>query len=487
MKPDAELLVGQFILCASEEHLPEGWPVRRHAGWSLAAHGALPVVNIRDGADRLVGWLLGYAVSPAGHLLTEEVRFDVSSDSRNATDRFESILYDHGGRFAAVCFVGRKPRFYLDPTGSLATVFCERQHILASTPTLVPYAEGCGDREELIRVMDIPRKDNWYPFGLTPRYSVERLIPNHYLDLSSWKAVRHWPSGEIETEEDTEKAVLEITQKLKANILGVCEHYPLHMSLTAGQDSRMLLACAREILEQVVFFTFATPYAQGRLDCRMARRLAKRLSLDHRVIPFEKPTETDRREWLHRTGGCVSGSWQYVRCYGCLDADRAILLGTAGELGRAYHWRRGETPSTPVSASDLFQQLDRYLTIPKIAEIEARAGQWLDELPTRNSLRIWDLLYLEQRDGCWAGPFFYGLQGGAFFMSPYSHRGVLERMLRLPPAYRRDNMLSQDVIRGQWPALLQFSFNWPMGLRKYIHGLTWRAKWIYKRLAGKSR
>ena len=39
---------GQFILARSAPAAPDGWPRRQHAGWHLASHPSLPVVEFKD-------------------------------------------------------------------------------------------------------------------------------------------------------------------------------------------------------------------------------------------------------------------------------------------------------------------------------------------------------------------------------------------------------------------------------------------------------
>ncbi|MBE3038275.1 MAG: hypothetical protein IMZ62_05640, partial [Chloroflexi bacterium] len=395
---------------------------------------------------------------------------------------FESALYAHGGRFAAICFAGGAARCYLDPCGSLAVVFSSAQQIAASTSSLIPYP---GDREEdvnreLIAAMGISEERTSYPFGLTPRRSVERLLPNHFLDLETWRAARHWPAGEIAMTGSVQAAVQEVASILKRNISAVARDFPLHMSLTAGRDSRMLLACVRDYVDAVVFFTHTVRGPGGRVDCQVAPKIAKRFGLSHMFLPFEKASEVEVEQWLYRTGHCVHGKIvHWVRSYKRLDQRRAVLIGAAGELGRGYHWRRGDTEATPISADDLLVKVQSAIT----AQTRDRAQHWLESLPLKNSLTVWGLLYNEDFNGCWFGPVIYGFTHNASCIWPFCHRRVIEIMLSLPAEYRQSNLLPRDVVESLWPELLSLPFNWPMGLQRYIYAVKWRAEKIRKQIA----
>ena len=112
------------------------------------------------------------------------------------------------------------------------------------------------------------------------------MWPNHFLELSSWKSFRHWPVNfELKLDNNVGEAVKEIVKLIKNNLHAIGKAHLIHMSLTAGRDSRMLLACAGEILNKVVFFTFAG--RRESVDSHVARILAGRFSLKNRFLQTE--------------------------------------------------------------------------------------------------------------------------------------------------------------------------------------------------------
>ncbi len=474
-----EELVGQFILSRSVSVLLETWSRRALGGWHLGFHPTLPVLDIQGSDSTVIGWLLGYPIDAETRLLREEVHFEITNGIRKADEQFEEWLYSHGGRFAAVFLDPETSRVYLDPCGSLAAVFCPEQQIVASTSSLIPYLNKNDDNHELIQTIEAMPEDTCYPFSLTHRRSVKRLLPSHYLDLERWQAIRHWPKGEIDVVQDVSEAVRELASLLKNNISAIARDYPLHLALTAGRDSRMLLACTREHVDRTLLYTVSGPGPGKILDWHIASRLARKNGLHLVQLHYKPAPAKEIEQWESRTGHCVHGSIkEWNSLFRNLDSHRAVLCGASGELGRGFHFRAGDTETSLISVEDLLEKSQ----MPNLPEIHRRAQQWRNELPIHNALTIWGLLYNETFNGSWFGPVHYGFTHNALYIWPFCHRRIIEIMLGLPREYRLDNRLPSDVVAQEWPELLHLPFNWYVGFRRYTYGLKWRWRRLKQKL-----
>jgi hypothetical protein len=447
---------GQFVLGTGGNRAPTRWVSEGIGNWVLGRHPSLPVIRL-TGPDRVaLGWMLGYPISEAGMLLADGESLGVPAAALESTEALEAFVYSFGGRFAAV-LLHDQPRLYLDPCGSLSAVYCAHQRLVASTPSLIPHDGRTGDRVELARGIGIPYSNGMYPLGLTPRYGVERILPNHFLDLSTWETIRHWPKQPLTGLVSVEEAVIEIADIVKRQIAAVVATAPTYLPLTAGRDSRMLLACAKGVADQLELFTVELGDAPAVVDCKTSRRIAERFGLNHRTLPMERATEADLQEWMLRIGfstGEFKG-WQSATTYKRLPGGHALLAGNVGELARGYYWREGDTESTVITP-------ERFLDICKCPPHDvalARVRAWLDEVPAKDALQLLDMQYLEQRVGCWAGVWPYAECDLGFTMFPLCHRRVIERMLTLPASYRRSGQLSRDIIALEWPELLKWRFN----------------------------
>jgi hypothetical protein len=465
---DYARLIGQFVVSGGESRAPREWVSERIGDWYLGRHPALPAMRLLGVEGRPVGWMLGYPISEAGTLLADGGAVRVPAQALVSAEALEGFIYSFGGRFAVVVLDGH-PRFYLDPCGSLSAVYCTHQRMVVSTPNLIPYDEHSGDRVELIKAIGIPHTNGRYPLGLTPRYGVERILPNHYLDLSDFRTVRHWPKQPLGEVASVKEVVAEIATLIKRNITAVVAATPTYLRLTAGQDSRVLLACARTVADQLELVTFRMDDNRAAIDCDTARRIAKRLGLKHRVLA-DKATEEDLEEWMFRisysTGelrGCTAATMLKQ-----LTGGHAMFVENVGELARAYWSQSNDSESTVVPPERLVELCE---CPPDEEQLVERARTWLETVPAATASRILDLFYLEQDLGCWAGVVHYTECDPGFTLFPLCHRGIIERMLTLPAEYRRSGRLPRDIIAREWPALLEWPINQPSGATRLLFGV----------------
>ena len=453
---DSMRLVDQFVLAANESRSPREWRSDRIGRWFLARHPRLPAIRLLSDAG-LLGWILGYPITEEGRLLADGDSHWVAAETVESAATLEALIYSFGGRFAVALVGVRHPRFYLDPAGSLSAVYCAHQQLVASTPNLVPSDDLSLARVELARAIGIPDTEGQYPLDLTPRYGVERILPNHYLDLGNWATARHWPSEPLDEVASIEAAVGEIATIIKRNIGAVVAASPTYLPLTAGQDSRALLACAQGHGPKLDLYTLQIGDRGAAIDCDTAQRIARRFGLQHRVVPLEQATEADLEEYMSRisyASGEMRG-WQTATMLKRLDEGHAILEGHLGELARGYWWHGDDSESPDISPERLIQSC----LCPEDEITLERARRWLQGLAGTKAIRVLDLFYIEQDMGCWAGLLPYAECHAGFHVFPLNHRRIIELMLTLPTTYRRSGLLQRDIIAREWPALLDWPFN----------------------------
>lgn len=459
---DYSRLIGQFVVSAGENRAPHEWVSDRIGKWFLGRHPALPVIQLFGAEDRPLGWILGYPIGEAGKLLADGEVLRVPARALASTEGLEAFVYSFGGRFAVVVLDARQPRCYLDPCGSLSAVYCAHQRLVASTPNLIPYDERTRDRVELAQAIGIPHSNGMYPLGLTPRYGVERILPNHYLDLSKWQTVRHWPKQPLGEVASVEEAVAEIATLVKRNIAAIVAGTPTYLALTGGKDSRMLLACAKDVADRLELFTAEVGDDIAAIDCNTARRIAKRFGLEHRVLPLEEATEEDLAEWMFRISYSTGErrGWQSATMLKRLPGGHAVLQGSGAELGTNFGMRRRFSEATVI----LPEQLLDICGCPPDDEPLERVRTWLAAVPAARPLQTIDLFFVEQRLGCWAGVCAYAECDLGFTILPVCHRRAIELMLTLPSSHRNSNdLLSLDIIAREWPELRDWPINQPIG------------------------
>jgi hypothetical protein len=444
-------LVRQFIISPTKSFIPAQWQLREKAGLYLAAHPSLPVLDTFTDDGAHIGYLMGWPITPEG---------TVACDSYSLRGPFEKSLYALAGRWVFALITDETCRLYLDPCGSQAAVYTPLLQIASATTALIPRTSETDYDNELVALMDIPNKDRWFPFGLTPRRSCRRLLPNHYLDLKKWTTHRHWPTGHLSENGDSGDAINTVANSVKHLIHASVADRPVQCSLTAGQDTRMFLACARSEVQRILFHTREDYSWSAERDVKVAKHIARRFRLNYKVVHRVVTPEEELAAWLERTGRCVAGNaWRSSTMVDSFQEESFTLTGIAGGIARAYYWREGDTPATKVTVPLLIGRTK----LPLHAEIENAGEKWLAELPFRDALLTFDLFVLEQRVGCYSSPGRYGYTSAAVMMYPLAHRASIEAMLRLPADYKRREQLHKDIIAREWPELLSVPLNEDIG------------------------
>src|SRR5208283_5916165 len=167
---------------------------------------------------------------------------------------------------------------------------------------------------------------------------------------------------------------------------------PLQVPLTAGRDSRMLLACSRPRLSHIRFYTDAIPDFSARMDCSYGRRMARRFGLEYSVRTWRDASNEEVERWLYRTGYCVMD--RITRGAGTdqqSDPTRITLLGIGGEVGRWTSWTPDDRPGDHLSTDRLLERFH----FPVVDDVVRAASDWLNELPTTDFLKKLDLFYIE--------------------------------------------------------------------------------------------
>jgi hypothetical protein len=472
--PAATELTGHYVLTMIREQIPVGWARHELGRWWLGVLD-LDVVDVVDACGRRLGVCVGHPVShrPLEHGVLE-LRAHGGAPAVDIAD-----FYDHvTGRYITILIQQGQERLYLDPYGSLATVFKKDAPIAASNPHLV--GETAWDNE-LIAALAMPESGLWYPAGLTPKEGVRRLLPNHYLDLDTWIPVRHWPSAasDLQVEPNSRRGVDIIVDAMQRTLAVITTRYPVQVTLTAGRDSRMVLACARKVLSEATFVTFAR-WPQT-VDMHIADALRRRFNLTHEFLPIQTASQADLYRYLYLTGHSISGEiWRIHKTIEQLRPDCVAFSGAGGEVGRAYYWHDRDSEETPLEGEDLLRRCG----LPLNARLVDETAHWLSELEGFNTFNILDLFYLENRLGCWAAPQHFGNRRSRFAFSPFNHRLVFAAMMRLPYEFRRRQELASAVCRTCWPELLDYPFNQFTGLRKYLaksRGITRRLRTAARR------
>lgn len=480
--PPAELS-RQWVLTRKEDILPSSWPQLSLHGWHLALHPDANVCTLHCRNGEAIGWVvepLAYLEGDVGFATqSKAITLPIEADFKPA--ELERALYGrdaHGltngngllGSWSAIVLSRTKSlqRVYMGVVHSL--VYSPDAQIVATSHNLVP---GLSRDEELSHAFDPLETTSYYTFGLTAFAGLKRLLPNHFLDLHTFENCRHWPSASLGEPVCGPEAAERIVEHAHKVIDVLAEHHStIKVPLSAGRDSRAVLACLRPFADDprvsLDTFTSLRPNSfDSEVDAQIAVKLAQVAGLPHTLKRVEPRTSqrADVQRAFVRLGESKFGSilGRPARELCPPPPDVLSLPGMAGETARGFYWGSAMPTADAVTPSALAKRTQS----PVNDRVLEAANQWLENLPhfMRDSpCDILDLAYIEQRMGCWESSTRYLFPGaGRANLSLMATAISLEMILRLPREYRAAGHLQRDMVAYGWPELLRFPFNSPVG------------------------
>ncbi|HKL16313.1 MAG TPA: hypothetical protein VJ915_11795 [Balneolaceae bacterium] len=411
---------------------------------------------IKNNANNTLGTIIGNPIRGNAFLCS-----DVFADVQNWDD-FEALIFSLSGRYIVAGVLNKESRLYLDASGSLPIVYDPAKEVASSSPQLIleeEYETKLDTR--LMHQLGMPKSGLWIPSGLTAHKGVYRVIPNHFLDLEKWIINRHWPSQEIKKTSGTDKLVNAIASSVKNTCSAVAKSHKPLFSITAGRDSRMLLACVRHLTKKSEFFTFKK--FPGNVDTYYADKISKEYKLDHKFLKVDKPHKKQQEQWLKWNGHCISGGiWKVQHSLQFFKGNYAVMPAMAGEVGRSFYWKKDDRATQTLTASEMLNRLK----LPHTEALLEASKNYVEGLPDIDFFSLLDLIYIEQRLGCWGNLSTYTGNYYHPHYLPLSSREIFTSMMSLPSTYRLEQRLCLDLIKKEWPELFKYPFNEYQGLAK---------------------
>lgn len=425
---------GQFLI--EEESAQTGVNFERKVefgGLVVYFNSPLNVISVKDGGGEEIGLVLGCPIDlEAARLVTDSLVFEKAASSPK---QFENSLFSLAGRFVALYASSEaQTRLYVDSAGSLSCLYNSSERVVASTIGLVEDItlediSSSSDRWAKRWLEARQSSGNWFPGGLGPVHGWKVVVPNHYLDFRTWEVERHWLPGRDGKDTDdltVEDTCREIGRIVGRQIQALTRDYELRIALTAGQDSRSLLACGRQFLSSTEFYINWEPSRHDVCDVLVGNLLAELFGLEYTINPSSKPQKVD-------------------------------LAGYGGGVGRAFYWHQRDTPDESFEARDVVCRLGY---TPKKDKLDWAIQGWFEGISHLPLEMLFDLMYIEQRLGCCFGPVVYSRDQSAHFaLFPFNHRRLYTLMAGLPLEVKQRGNLGKEIVKQQWEELGYVPYN----------------------------
>lgn len=410
--------------------------------------------------------LLGYAIDPKN---TESSNREIVNQLASGTsDEAIQIGSSLAGRWVLLCEFQDRQFVMHDPCG-LRQVFYSSDFCASQASTAAKFFPLLPSEDALNGFLSTQfaktNEEYWWPGDSTQYKGVKCLLPNHYLDLNTLTTHRYGIDA-LETVA-TGKECAEI---LTANIRAAAQRFDLALPLTAGWDSRTILAsCLNANIKPHCYTLKWGDRTNSHQDLRIPPQL---INWQHQVI--ECPTQATRESYefskaFHESVNPAHDSSIPMGLWYGYPKGKVSLSGHCSEVARCFYKERDAL----VDARYLAHITGMDATPFILEQFES----WLaDALPEskRCGIHILDLFYWEQRAGRWAanGQAQWDIVHERF--TPFNHRPLIFSLLSAPESLRKypDYLLYREMIENMAPHLLQIPVNPDSAKRQSIFRKT---------------
>lgn len=442
-----------FLVSQPSHEAAARFQYSKKIGKYIVWHSNPSNTEITDSSGRHVGFVLGHAVSAGDNKEDNLLELNVNNfgDIASVIHAFQTQYV--GSYLGFVLFANRLWMFG-DPCASYPFVFDHETGRAASAASVLFDQTTYQNRidDSLMAATNLAR-DDWLPSGLTAHGGVERILPNHALDVEAGKIIRTWPrrSDLNCTATLSFDRMVKLLQRVCAGFSQIGEK--CFLPLTAGYDSRVVLALASRSASTPIAYTIKTPTG---FDEYIAAKLALQLGIQHEIIFPRVADRLSQVQWAKSCGNVVGGAnmrlFPTISFAGPSDVS---LSGAGGEIGRSYYWSPADKESTPLSPNTLLQRM-KLRPLPALID---KTKAWMSGLPTEYAFALPDIAYVEQRMGAWGGPQRYGNPYRPISLSPFNTRYYIDYAAFGMHPGRAYNSLPLEIICACRPELSGLPFN----------------------------
>lgn len=409
--------------------------------------------------------IIGFAVDPFHPQKNlSDITQTICSSSRSIAEAIASTRA-LAGRWVVI-FQDRKNTYlFSDPFGFRQVfyysngrdIWCGSQpEIIKSVETLLFDAD-----EDLLNFLlseNIVRTESAWIGEKTIYERTYHLIPNHYLDINRLTQIRFYPSkpqGEANL-----SSVVELSSSILQGIFdAVTRQKKVFQALTAGWDSRVLLAASRKFSKKIQYFVDRQGVlSNSHPDIWVPKKLAHKLGINLIV----KNSKVNPPGWFvsilsnNVTGARVLPKTRAIYAHFKNGERRLRINGNGSETCRNFFDKYGCIDRSEITSS-LLAELIGY---KNIAYVERELSKWKEELDYYN-VDILDMLYWEQRLGNWGAQYPAEQDIALEEFSPFNCRLLIDTLLSAPK-YQRiapKYLLYKELIQSMWPDALSYPIN----------------------------
>jgi hypothetical protein len=373
-------------------------------------------------------------------------------------------LTDYSGRFVMIHIENNAIRIVHDAIAARKVYYCNHGQFvwLASRPNLLARVLNLKITENASKIdfynspeFKILNNSN---IGNTTIYdTVFQLIPNFYLDVDSCQAVRYWPNKRLVYQPVSEVAV-KCAEIIKGTMKSISNRYPVMLPLTAGKDSRLLMAATKDFCENVYFYTNRSDGLDDEhSDISVPNSLLAHLGLEYHVIePCSSVDEEFKTLFFNNNSLASSRYLPFIYNYYIKHPEKVNLPGniaTGGfEMFKSHHFHFSGKSMASLYKVEKFEHARDYY------------ASWLSgakDLCREYNIDLVSLFYWEERLANWGTQIQMEKDIAQEEINPFNSRALASLFFSVKPKYLKEPLyiLHKRIIKILWPELLAFPIN----------------------------
>ncbi len=343
--------------------------------------------------------------------------------------------------------------YYADIDGSLW--FASQPHLLAKVlnlqETRIPSKIDFYNSEDFIKL-------NNSNIGNTTLYDeIFQLLPNHYFDVKNAKTVRYWPNMPIESL-DVDEAAEKCAKIIMGYMENICARYDVMLPVTAGKDSRILLAATRNIKDKVYYYVNKENRLNDKSqDISIPKSILSKLGIDFHIIDPYTTINEGFKEVYFSNNSLASPKYLYIiHNYFLKFPDKVNLPGNIASQAY-YRYKYPDFIISPVSLAEL-NRISKY---DFAIEYYAKWLSDIQDICNKTNVHLLNLFYWEERLANWGTQVQLDKDIAQEEINPYNSRLLASLFLSvnykllLPPDY----VFYKKIINKLWPEVLKEPIN----------------------------
>lgn len=364
------------------------------------------------------------------------------------------------GRFIIFHYNQLKLHILPDATASIQVSYSTKSEVLfaSSHPKIIANKMNENISEQALDIQMKSEQNLIMPYDRTVYDNIRYVIPNHYLEFINQTSVRYYPL-KIESNVSIEKAVHITSHQVKSILKGYNNLFgKLSLPLTAGVDSRTILASSREIIKDITTYTFM----HKNFDCNTAdivipKLISEKLEFKHLVIndlALPDSVLSIQKGFLEYEINIseLRNSWTYK------NSQLKNLLRLDGNISPLAKSSFGK--NLPESWATVFYLSTK--THNHSAVNKRIIKEWSNDIEPylkKSNKSKYDMFFWEHRIGKWTSNSLKNFDTLGDSINPFNCREVIENWLNVPRKIRSNNSLHELVIKENWPELLDYPIN----------------------------